>query len=486
MMNPAISRNWTNARTSNAALGEVALLAAALASVILWYISPAGTPAIHKVLALLLLYACAWPAFSYVLHGTVGLPVLPMICLTYGAAFSLPVFTTSPTFWLSGPGALVTPPDTFITSALVISIAGVLALQSGFRLSRWQLIRGVVPQIKLGLDPAIARPALTALGSVAIACLWAATIGRLVVTADYRALFAILFAQSSICLTVLYVFYLRGQLNSVYTLCLAGLLIGRALVGLATGSLWELFSPFVPLAAVHWQIKRTVPWRYAVVVLAVFITLQPVKSDWRWAVWLRGEAGGSVTGRLTMWAEMIAEKWTGYLAGGRETVELTARESYARVDYLHMFAHVLTVTPEAVPYKLGSTYSYLLITMVPRVVWPEKPYSTAANDDFAVTYGFLSIRAVGTTMTGVPHLVEAYINFGIVGVIGICLLIGLVYGALALALDNRLSGEGGIAILAALTLDLNATGTNTATAFGGILQHGFADYLALRILCKRS
>jgi hypothetical protein len=154
------------------------------------------------------------------------------------------------------------------------------------------------------------------------------------------------------------------------------------------------------------------------------------------------------------------------------------------VEYLPFLARVVAMTPDTIPYQNGATYSYLVVAAVPRILWPEKPVAQEANNWFALAYGYLTPGRVGETMVGMPHLVEAYINFGLLGTLPLMALIGCVYALLDLVLNRPAAGEGGMAILAAVMLAPNAIEASTAASFGALVQNTVA--LALLLLPFRS
>src|SRR5439155_24741062 len=105
-------------------------------------------------------------------------------------------------------------------------------------------------------------------------------------------------------------------------------------------------------------------------------------------------------------------------------------------------------------------------------------------DWFALAYGYLTPGQVGQTMMGMPHLVEAYLNFGLLGTLPLMGLIGYVYALLNKVLNRPSTGEGGMAILAAMMLAPNAIESSTAASFGGLTQNIAA--LALLLLPFRA
>lgn len=76
-------------------------------------------------------------------------------------------------------------------------------------------------------------------------------------------------------------------------------------------------------------------------------------------------------------------------------------------------------------YAKGKTIVEALLAMIPRVLWPDKPF-TAGSGDMVSTYTGETF-AEGTAV-GVGQVLEFYINFGTAGVIVGFLLLGLLVG----------------------------------------------------------
>jgi hypothetical protein len=145
-----------------------------------------------------------------------------------------------------------------------------------------------------------------------------------------------------------------------------------------------------------------------------------------------------------------------------------------------MFAHVVDETPRHVPFQHGHTYSYLLVTLVPRLLWPNKPSAQVANDFFGVSYGFQSADSLGTTSIGMPHLVETYINFGVMGAFFVMMMIGMVYAAVERLFAHAEAKEGEVAAYAVVMTMLLTIETATAPSFGALIQTIVILILTLR------
>jgi hypothetical protein len=449
---------------------------------VLYLVAPPDTPPLHKALGLLIAVVASAPTAAHVASGRGGLPVFPMIMLVYALGYGMPIFFTDPRFWVAGLSVFPMAPDAFKTEALVLSLVGILCLQAGFFLvaGRW---RGEGrPLLRLELDPERAQLLVTALGVVGLFMAWVMVTGRFAATAQFGALVGVLRAQAYLAVAVLYSYYLQGKQPRWATVGLAVVLFGESLLGLAFGNLAMFLFPWMVAAAVYWRVRNRFPWQFVAGGFLVFVLLQPVKEQYRYWAWIQGYADASAIERLTLWGEITVEVWGDRLAGGGSgSVEHMTRTAMLRGDHLHMFAHVLTYTPGVVPHWGGSSYSYFLVALIPRVIWPEKPIAQSANDEFAITYQLLPLELIGLTVVGLPHLIEAFINFGLLGIILVMALIGVAYGIIDRILNHPRVGEGGAAIYAVLLISLLTVESTTVGTFGGLIQYGAVYYFILRI-----
>ncbi len=92
----------------------------------------------------------------------------------------------------------------------------------------------------------------------------------------------------------------------------------------------------------------------------------------------------------------------------------------------HSFSSLIILvekTPSSINYFKGETYKILLSKLIPRVIWNEKPSDTIANY-IGRKYHVLDNKD-NSTSWNLPIINEAYINFGIYGVILISFLLGI-------------------------------------------------------------
>jgi hypothetical protein len=79
------------------------------------------------------------------------------------------------------------------------------------------------------------------------------------------------------------------------------------------------------------------------------------------------------------------------------------------------------------PYASGATISDMIISLIPRALWPDKPTVGGGGD---VVTKFTGIRFEQGTSVGAGQVLEFYVNFGTWAVIGGFLIYGLLLGLL--------------------------------------------------------
>jgi hypothetical protein len=125
--------------------------------------------------------------------------------------------------------------------------------------------------------------------------------------------------------------------------------------------------------AVYLLERRKVP-RVAVLLVILFtLFFQVGKKEFRETYW-QGNTQASKTERVRFWAETSLSKWGTALTDptGLELND-TLNASLSRMSLLTQTSNVISLTPRVVPYQYGRLYSYMAVTWIPRIIWPDKP-----------------------------------------------------------------------------------------------------------------
>ena len=99
-----------------------------------------------------------------------------------------------------------------------------------------------------------------------------------------------------------------------------------------------------------------------------------------------------------------------------------------RASVIHMLMMAQRLSPNAVPYLNGNTYTILPQMVIPRIIYPEKPRSHEGTYRLNIHYGRQTREDTRTTTIGWGLLAESYANFGLIGCFGLAILLGSLYG----------------------------------------------------------
>ncbi|MGI8807501.1 MAG: hypothetical protein ACR2KK_06615 [Acidimicrobiales bacterium] len=225
---------------------------------------------------------------------------------------------------------------------------------------------------------------------------------------------------------VVVLLWLSGKLTPAQKMVAIGLGMTDMLVGLSTGGVYNgtplAFAVLTVLIATQ---RRALG---LALILAVFfaLALNSAKTEYRVESAL-GEVRGNPLAR------------GGHLVGlAAENVFDTSTDTFAasasRFSYADLLGYVVQKVPDEYPYWNKRSYTMLPLAFVPRIINPWKPEYTLANE-FGRTYGLISPTDFASA-TNIPIPVEAYANFGRIGM----LVAGGITGAL-LALAGRRWGR---------------------------------------------
>jgi hypothetical protein len=90
-------------------------------------------------------------------------------------------------------------------------------------------------------------------------------------------------------------------------------------------------------------------------------------------------------------------------------------------------------------YAQGATLGAMILALIPRAVWPEKPVVGGGGN---VVHNFTGIKFAQGTSVGAGQVFEFYVNFGTLGVIGGFLLYGWLLGRMDLkAIESLYRGD---------------------------------------------
>jgi hypothetical protein len=377
-----------------------------------------------QVIAAFILCWIPWAAYRGWVRGTrEKIPLFVLISVMYWLAYAVPLF------WLRHDIRLVTGrhqlSENAITQSLYLVVFGVAALRIGmaaggrlrfvesFKLdihrspSRWHYLRFILLAAVL-LKIAVPINMLGGGGRQFLA---------IVETIVPSAAFVILLR-----------YYLRGMAIPVDKMLLAGY-AGIALVaGISSGWLGSFVGVAIMATAVYVYERRKFPLVAIMIGIPIVLFLQPGKEKFRQQYWRPG-ASESYVERFNFWMDSSWSAWgKALLNADEEQARNLAGETLGRLSLLQQTANVMESTPERVPYQNGRLYSYMLVTFIPRLFWPDKPSVNDSNRWYQVAYRLTMQNDLNGVSIAVGYLPESYINFGWFGPPVVMFCLGILLG----------------------------------------------------------
>ncbi len=253
--------------------------------------------------------------------------------------------------------------------------------------------------------------------------------------------------------------------------------------------LGEAVMPLIVLGVLMIRRHRKTAVALALMLTGIALLIQPVKLSYRLTLMQMQEMGMNTTlaDKAELYLHLLNMHWI-------ESRVIPFYEESAQVQFskrlslVPIISVILHETPERIPFQYGSTFRYLLFTPVPRVIYKDKPTAQEANIWFARSYGILDEQLAKTTMVGISHVGEVYVNFGWFGIIPIFTLFGAMMYVIMLltAGGRRQSSIANNAVMTAL-LPIFFAVESTLTGFlSAILYTFFLSYIILRLFSRRN
>jgi hypothetical protein len=419
---------------------------------------------------------CLFPGWLYLGQGVATrrpIPLIPLIGLLYGLYYALPPALGT----YNQHYRIVLNPVRDYDDAVFTALLGWLALAAGYVLAklfvRAERVTSAVEVsatkrqwyglllMTVGLLLELARRFAPIPSEIAGILVFVTSLGWF-----GSGLLIVLAVQKRLSLLPLIITYLG----------VAGFFLLALESGLLSGAAWYGTVVVVSGLIGHGRLKAT--WFLGIVaaVLLMF-SLRGVTPEYRKIVWEQGEGGG-LTDRMKLRVSLLKKRLASEgVAGTISTGFETTSERSANLDVL---ADVIMRTPNEVPYWGGETYLSLVGAFVPRFLWPDKP-SKELGQGFGHRYNYLDSHDEATSFN-FPILIEAYANFGIVGVAVVMWLCGCIYMLVERAVN--VPGQGDLLSLAGVVLIIPLTNIESdfSLGFGGLIMNGAAMWIVLRAI----
>lgn len=428
---PGERKSLSTASSMAVALG----LGLAAVSAVLFAVSVVSMPVALAGLAIL--WLSALPAFRYLRDGNFAkLPFYPMVGAFYAVFFAFPVFF----FQFNGGAALPEVFDNPIIEQIRLEpfllVAAALALQdAAFVVGRG--LYSAVPKLRFSsaMEQSSTLPLFWLLLIVHLAFRYVDPLRQLPSVTQF------LEPAGYVAFAGLILAWFRGQLRRFETFLLFAIALPLELYArvrilfLTDLLLFMIFATFV-----LWKAKRfkLTGWLAAgvIVVLSTYGVTNTVRDPLapRYVNFYNAI-------KAYVHATLLGESEMTNIAG--EPVPFRSRfgSLIQRTSHIWLFHRVYDWTPDRVRYWEGKTYAPLLTSLIPRVIYPDKP-TEKAGAEFGLRYGLFGSSSSATTSANFPWITELLANFGPLGVLS-----GMtVFGLLLAFLDRTLnSGEAGLA-----------------------------------------
>jgi TM2 domain-containing membrane protein YozV len=410
--------------------------------------------------ALLAFWSVAMPCFAYAEWRRTRRTQIPLFAVLAAAHM---VFYSVSVFWTN----ILTDSEAFTSTAvLLLANSGVFGLMIGMRLGASGIAPGRVrlPDVPADIHDWWLIRVITAC-QVVVPFL---PVGK---GGDFRQVLVIVISFIPVvAFLILWDAMLRGRATGIDKALVALFLASSVLAGLATGWLGGCIGNLVLAGIAYVRVRRRLPLLPIAALIAVMLFLQGGKPAFRERYWYGTENASAFT-KAKFWIEMSAERLTTMRSqpggeGLRESIEpLLTRSSVVKES-----ATVYENTPSAVPFQHGATYGYLLVTLIPRFLWPCKPSVNDANRFYQLSYGVTQQQDLDHVAIGAGLIPEAYMNFGWVGVPVIMCLAGVILGVFERVFLARDAGAFASAVGLSYVLQLLSLNGQAAAYFGGMIQ----------------
>lgn len=392
-------------------------------TITLWATSLYDVTALQIVGAFILCWI-PWAAYQEWKRGMRDrMPLFFLIGAMYWLGYAVPLF------WLRHEVSLITGrhrlSEDAVTESLYLTVLGVAALGTGVKVAgRWHFMDSFRPDIHRSPGR----------WNYLRFALLAATFLRIAVPIDIlgggvRQVLAIIeTVVPSVAFVVLLRSYLRGTAIPIDKILMSGYAVVALVAGISSGWLGSFVSLAIIAAGVYVYERRRLPLVAIMIGIPIVLFLQPGKEKFRQQFWRVG-ASESYVERLNFWMDSSLGTWERALSASDQNESRNlADQTLGRLSLLPQTANMMEATPDRIPYQYGRLYSYMVVTFVPRVFWPDKPSVNDSNRWYQVSYRLTAPNQLNGVSIAVGYLPESYINFGWFGppLMGFC--VGILLG----------------------------------------------------------
>jgi oligosaccharide repeat unit polymerase len=392
------------------------------ATIFLWFTSPNEVSFLQWFAAFVILFMswgsyCRWRA-----RKQNDIPLFSMISFIFWLYYAFPLFwgnRLAVSLWNSGEAIS----NSAVTGAMLMAVLGVFSMWLGTKSGigrRWS------PQVVPDIPHNQSRWSYLRLVMI-VGCLLGFFEESIDVFGEElrQVVYIFLNIVPLVPFAIIFRHYLQGKASRLDKILIVAFLCIRCIMGMSSGWLGTLVYLMITCAAIYIAEKKKIP-RMAVVLLILYVLFFQVgKFSLRQKYWYEQDESSKIE-RITFWMNESLDKWGETLGDpSGESLRDMTYQSLSRVSLLTQTANVLELTPSIVPYQYGRLYSYMVVALIPRFVWPNKPSANDANKFYQVSYGITAEDDLDHSSFAAGLLAESYINFSWFGVVGMMFLIGI-------------------------------------------------------------
>jgi len=172
-----------------------------------------------------------------------------------------------------------------------------------------------------------------------------------------------------------------------------------------------------------------IPWKVMAGTLAALTVLHAGKFEMREKYLFSEDAKQAAWHEYPAYFGEWVEHGVRNLGMGRAVEERREVSSVKeRGSLIHLMVMIQTMTPSKVPYLQGESYQFIPSLLIPRVLSPKKAQSHTGNMMLSLHYGILSEEGIRKTSVAFDPVIEAYANYGYLGVLVLAVIVGYFLG----------------------------------------------------------
>lgn len=380
-----------------------------LALIIYMVFSADGYDIPSRFFAWLIFLFGSLPLVIFLYRKSSSMPFIELILMAYVNAYSLPIFFESQNTLMVK--TLYPESEPVLKCFLIVSLT-IFSLWCGFKIAPSFLKSIKFPKIKLQCDD----------GKLFIFGVLLCLINILLIGHSFGDLevLAGLMASSDLGIGIISLLYFKGNLSNKKKLFSIFILLILVVRGFSTGMTQLIMQPLVVWFVCRWLITKKLELLFVALGVVLIVLIQPVKLEYRNTVAGVAYQSNSTAQNMELFANLFYDYWLLDREENKVVESVTTRTSL-----LLQTAHVIDWTPDFVPFKNGDTLKFMLISWVPRIVWPDKPIAQQANIDYAIEYGVTTVEGAKTSMFGVGPIGEVFMNFGVMGIFPVFFILGI-------------------------------------------------------------